>query len=209
MKKLVLFAVLLTAHVSNAQTAGSNITLEASYGFNAPISPTKDFAGVEMKAADYAGFNNLQLGLNFRINDDWAVRATYMNAAFKNSEVDNLGSQFHKVAFEAVYTLTNNTVSANYISTNNGFALYAHAGLGLSINKGEYRKSDDFIGNIQAGLKPTYHFDDRWAVFVNPVYVFNLAQHTGFDGRYLTADSKATTGSFYAVNLGLSVRLGK
>src|SRR5690606_13012187 len=130
MKKLVLFAVLLTAHVSNAQTTGSNITLEASYGFNAPINPTKDYAGVEMKAGDYAGLNNLQLGLTYQINEDWGVRGTYMFANFKNSDVKNTGAQIHKLAAEAVYTLYNDAASWSYTATANGFILYAHAGLG-------------------------------------------------------------------------------
>lgn len=162
-----------------------------------------------MKAGDYAGLNNLQLGLTYQINEDWGVRGTYMFANFKNKDVKNTGTQIHKLAAEAVYTLYNDAASGSYTATANGFILYAHAGLGLSINQSEVGNTDDFMANAQIGLKPTYQFDKRWSVFLNPLYIVNFSQHTGFDGRYLDADSNSTIGSFYTVNLGVSVRLGK
>lgn len=58
MKKLLTaVGVLIAVTNVQAQTPGEKITLEASYGFNAPINPTEDYAGVEMKAGDYAGLN--------------------------------------------------------------------------------------------------------------------------------------------------------
>lgn len=210
MKKLLTaVGVLIAVANVQAQTPGEKITLEASYGFNAPINPTEDYAGVEMKAGDYAGLNNLQLGLTYQINEDWGVRGAYMFANFKNSDVKNTGTQIHKLAAEAVYTLYNDAASGSYTATANGFILYAHAGLGLSINQSEVGNTDDFMANAQIGLKPTYQFDKRWSVFLNPLYIVNFSQHTGFDGKYLDADSNASIGSFYTVNLGVSVRLGK
>lgn len=209
MKKLLLVAVLITTANAQAQSPGEKITLEASYGFNAPISPTEDWSGVAMEPSDYAGLSNLQFGFTYKINDDWGVRGTYMFANFKNKNVDNLETQIHKLTLEGVYTLYNSILSEKYTARASGFALYAHAGLGLGINESSYSSTKDFIANVQVGLKPTYHINERWSVFLNPVYVMNLSQHIGFDGRYLTADSEASTGSFYTVNLGVSVRLGK
>lgn len=151
----------------------------------------------------------MQLGLTYQINEDWGVRGTYMFANFKNKDVKNTGTQIHKLAAEAVYTLYNDAASGSYTATANGFILYAYAGLGVSINQSQLRGSDDFMANAQIGLKPTYQFDKRWSVFLNPLYIVNFSQHTGFDGKYLDADSNASIGSFYTVNLGVSVRLGK
>ena len=210
MKKFLTAAiVLIVAAQARAQSPGEKISLEASYGFNAPVNPTEDYKGVTMNAGDYAGFSNLQLGLTYQINEDWGVRGTYMLATFKNSADKDSGTQMHKLAAEAVYTLFNNAVSGSFTATNNGFIFYAHAGLGVSINQSQLSSSDDFMANAQVGLKPTYQFGNRYSVFLNPLYIVNFSQHTGFDGRYLTADSSASTGSYYAVNLGVSVRLGK
>lgn len=210
MKKLLTAIIVsITAAQLQAQSLGEKISLEAAYGFNAPINPTEDSKGVAMNPADYAGFNNLQLGLTYQINEDWGVCGTYMLANFKNSEDKNTGAQIHKLAVEAVYTLFNNALSSSYTATNNGFVLYTHAGLGVSINQSQLRGSDDFMANAQIGVKPTYQFSNRYSVFLNPLYVLNFSQHTGFDGRYLDTESGAKVGSYYTVNLGLSVRLGK
>ena len=210
MKKFLTAAVvLIIAAQARAQSPGEKISLEASYGFNAPVNPTEDYKGVTMNAGDYAGFNNLQLGLTYQINEDWGVRGTYMLATFKNSADKGTGAQMHKLAAEAVYTLFNNAVSGSYTATNNGFVLYTHAGLGVSINQSQLRGSDDFMANAQIGIKPTYQFSNRYSVFLNPLYVVNFSQHTGFDGRYLNAKSDGAIGSYYTVNLGFNVRLGK
>lgn len=210
MKKFLTAAVvLIIAAQARAQSPGEKISLEASYGFNAPVNPTADYKNVKMNPGDYAGLNNLQLGLTYKINEDWGVRGTYMLANFKNCEDKDTGAQMHKLALEAVYTLFNNAVSGSYTATNNGFVLYTHAGLGVSINQSQLRGSDDFMANAQIGLKPTYQFSKRFSVFLNSLYIINFSQHTGFDGRYLTADSDASTGSYYTVNLGVNVRLGK
>ena len=210
MKKLLTtFVVLFTVADVEAQSPGEKIILEASYGFNAPSNPTEDYKGVTMKPGDYAGFNNLQLGLTYQINEDWGVRGTYMLANFKNSADKDTGAQMHKLAAEAVYTLFNNAVSARYTASSNGFVLYTHVGLGVSINQSQLHGSDDFMANAQIGVKPTYQFSNRYSVFINPLYIVNFSQHTGFDGRYLDAKSDGTIGSYYTVNLGFNVRLGK
>ena len=209
MKKLLTAAIVLVATSNvNAQIPWEKISLEASYGFNAPISPTKDWSGIQMKAGDYAGLSNLQLGLTYQINEDWGVRGTYMFANFKNKDVKNTGAQIHKLAAEAVYTLFDDASSSSYTTIEKGFVLYAHAGLGLSLNQSEISGSNDFMGNFQIGVKPTYQIDNRWSVFLNPIYIVNFSQNSGFDGRYLDAESKGKTGSYYTVNLGVNFRLG-
>lgn len=209
MKKLLLPLILIATAKIQAQSVGEKVTLEASYGFNAPVSPTEDWRGAAMEPSDYAGINNLQLGFTYKINEDWGVRGTYMLANFKNKDVENLGTTIHKLTLEGVYTIYNSTLSQNYTAGSNGFALYAHAGLGLGISESNFSSSKDFLANAQVGLKPTYHLNDRWSVFLNPVYVMNFSQHIGFDGRHITQNSEASVGSFYTVNLGVSVRLGK
>ncbi len=212
-KQVLAISALLGFTQVNAQetTLWPNTSLEASYGYNAPINPTNDYTGLnKIKTADYASFSNLQLGLTYQINEKWGVRGTYMLAKFENTEIKKLGSQMHKLAIDAMYTLydgTNNQFGNT--GSQKGFITYAHAGLGLSLNKGEVYNQEDFMGNLQLGVKPTYQFNNRFGIFLNPIYILNFSQNHGFDGRFLDANSKSKIGSYYTVNIGLQVKLGK
>lgn len=205
MKKLVCIAVIALAAVqqSNAQQGSflDNISLEAAYGYNMALSPDN------IETADVSGFNTVQLGANYQINDVWGVRGTYSNTTFKHKDVDNASINYNKLTAEATFNVLQ-AVNASAYPTSSAFQLVAHAGAGLNFGKSKVTNKTDNMGNLQIGLKPQYNITNRIGVFLDGTYIMNFKQNYGFNGMSIPGESE-TTGSYVTGLIGVAVKLGR
>lgn len=205
MKKIVCIAIIALAAVqqSNAQQGSflDNISLEAAYGYNMALSPDN------IETADVSGFNTVQLGLNYQINDIWGVRGTYSNTTFKHKDVNNASINYNKLTAEATFNVMQ-AVNASAYPTSSAFQLVAHAGAGLNFGKSKVTNKTDSMGNLQVGIKPQYNISNRIGVFLDGTYIMNFKQNYGFNGMRIPGESE-TTGSYVTGLIGVAVKLGK
>lgn len=205
MKKLVCIAIIALTAVqqSNAQQVSflDNISLEAAYGYNLALSPDN------IETADVSGFNTLQLGLNYQINDIWGVRGTYSNTTFKHKDVDNASINYNKLTAEATFNIMQ-AVNASAYPISSAFQLVAHTGVGLNFAKSKVTDKTDNIGNFQIGIKPQYNITSRIGVFLDGTYIMNFKQNYGFNGMSIPGESE-TTGSYVTGLVGVAIKLGR
>lgn len=205
MKKLVCIAVIELAAVqqSNAQQGSflDNISLEAAYGYNMALSPDN------IETADVSGFNTVQLGLNYQINDIWGVRGTYSNTTFKHKDVDNASINYNKLTAEATFNVMQ-AVNASAYPTSSAFQLVAHTGAGLNFGKSKATDQTDMMANFQIGIKPQYNVTNRIGVFLDGTYIMNFKQNYGFNGMSIPGESE-TTGSYVTGLVGVTIKLGR
>lgn len=204
MKKQIIsaFAIALFATQMQAQeTFWDKASLEVSYGFAMPLSPTKN-----IKAADYNSFVNAQGGINYQINDLWGVRATYAYQDFENKNNKNLGVTYHKFMAEATFNILQAVNASASFNQSNSFEVQAHAGIGGTFANRKFDNATNKIANVQIGLKPTYAVSDRINVFLDATYVMNFNQAYEFSGQSIKG---GTTGSYLGANIGVQVKLGK
>lgn len=206
MKKQIVavLAIVLGITQANAQE-GSNtwnkLSLEASYGFAMPLSPTEN-----IEAADYNSLVNFQGGVNYQVNNLWGVRATYAYQKFENKDFSNLGVAYHKFMGEATFNVLEAVNPTSSSVQSNNFEIVAHAGIGGSFaTRNQDNKTNKMI-NAQIGVKPTYAVSNRVNIFADVTYVTNFNQAYEFSG---TAIKGGTTGGYVTANVGLQVKLGK
>ena len=205
MKKIILsvaFLAIASTQV-NAQetTIWDKISLEASYGAAAPLSPND-----MVTRSEYVSFVNFQGGINYQMNNLWGVRATYAYQQFENENNSNLGVQYHKFMAEATFnTLRVITPESSFV-TNNTFDVVAHAGIGASFATRTQDNATNKMLNAQIGLKPSYTVSPRITVIVDGTYVMNFNQAYAFNGMSIKG---GTTGSYVTAAIGIQVKLGK
>ncbi len=184
----------------NAQQSSfsDKVSLEAAYGYNMALSPDN------IETADVSGFNTVQLGANYQINNLWGVRGTYSNTTFKHKDFDNAGINYNKLTAEATFNVLE-AVNPSAFPTNSVFQMAVHAGFGLNFGKS---KVTDAMGNFQIGIKPQYNVSNRIGIFLDGTYIMNFKQHLDYSGLSLP-DGGETTGGYVTGLIGVAVKLGR
>lgn len=205
MKKLLCIVAIAVTFVQQGSaqqgTFLDNISLEAAYGYNMALSPDN------IETADVSGFNTVQLGANYQINNLWGVRGTYSNTTFKHKDFDNAGINYNKLTAEATFNVLE-AVNPSAFPTNSAFQLAAHAGFGLNFGKSKVTDATDAMGNFQIGLKPQYNITNRIGIFLDGTYIMNFKQNYGFNGMNIPGESE-TTGSYVTGLIGVAIKLGR
>jgi len=205
MKKLMCIAAIAVAAVqqSNAQQGSllDKVSLEAAYGYNMALSPDN------IETADVSGFNTVQLGLNYQINNLWGIRGTYSNTTFKHKDIDNATINYNKLTAEATFNVME-AVNVSAYPTNSAFQLVAHTGAGLNFGKSKATNETDMMANFQVGIKPQYNISNRIGVFIDGTYIMNFKQNYGFNGMSIPGESE-TTGSYVTGLIGVAIKLGR
>lgn len=204
MKKLMCIAAVAVAafQQSNAQQGSflDKVSLEAAYGYNMALTPDN------LETADVSGFNTVQLGVNYQINNLWGVRGTYSNTTFKHKDIDNASINYNKLTAEATFNVME-AVNASAYPTNSVFQLVAHTGVGLNFGKSKATDRTDSMGNFQVGIKPQYNVSNRIGIFLDGTYIINFKQNYGFNGMSIPGESE-TTGSYVTGLIGVAIKLG-
>jgi len=204
MKKLMFMAAIAVATVqqSNAQQGSflDKVSLEVAYGYNMALTPDN------VETADVSGFNTVQLGANYQINNLWGVRGTYSNTTFKHKNFDNASINYNKLTAEATFNVLNAINNAKFPTTST-FGLAAHAGFGLNFGKSKATDATDAMGNFQIGIKPQYNVSNRIGIFLDGTYIMNFKQNYGFNGMSIPGESE-TTGSYVTGLIGVAIKLG-
>ena len=102
-----------TVQQSNAQQGSflDKVSLEVAYGYNMALTPDN------VETADVSGFNTVQLGANYQINNLWGVRGTYSNTTFKHKNFDNASINYNKLTAEATFNVLNAINNAKFPTT--------------------------------------------------------------------------------------------
>ncbi len=205
MKKLLCIVAIAVTFVQQASAQQASfldkVSLEAGYGYNMALRPDN------IETSDVSGFNTVQLGLNYQINDIWGVRGTYSNTTFKHKDVENASINYNKLTAEATFNVME-AVNASAYPTSSTFQLVAHTGAGLNFGKSKATDQTDMIANFQIGIKPQYNITNRIGVFLDGTYIMNFKQNYGFNGMAIPGESE-TTGSYVTGLIGVAVKLGR
>lgn len=205
MKKILFIAAIAVATVQQSKAQQSaffdKVSLEAAYGYNMALSPDN------IDVADVSGFNTVQLGANYQINNLWGVRGTYSNTTFKHKDFDNASINYNKLTAEATFNVME-AINASAYPTNSAFQLAAHTGVGLNFAKSKVTDKTDRMGNFQIGIKPQYNVSNGIGVFLDATYIMNFKQNYGFNGMSIPGESE-TTGSYVTGLIGVAIKLGR
>lgn len=217
MKKLLLSSLLLTglffgqnvqaqnqAQIQAAKLEKGNffeqVTLEAGWGLNIPSSPLG-----EHSSSDLIGIGSFYVGANYKLNELWGVRGTYAYNNFKHQDYSDLQFKIHKFMAEATLSLRNTFVAKNKRVDQPKFDVIAHSGFGLSSGKRKTDGATDKLGSFQLGFMPSYRVSEKLSLNLDLTYVQNFSQASTFAGTYVDK----TTGSYFLVNIGFRLALGK
>jgi len=206
MKKQIIAAFVAVVGMTTTQAQEGSfldkVSLEAAYGYNLALSPDN------IETADVSGFNTLQLGAVYQIDEIWGVRGTYSNTTFKHKDFSDAGITYNKLTAEATFNILEAINPSAMPTTAETFQLGAHAGFGLNFGKSKVTDETDSMGNFQIGVRPQYNVSQRIGIFLDGTYIMNFKQNYGYNGVGILGEEE-TTGSYLTGLIGVSVKLGK
>ena len=182
-----------TKSVAQNNAFMQRVSIEVGAGYNSPISPIN-----EISRGDYAGFRNIYVGGNYKINELFGIRLTYGNISFKDKNESSNGLTLHKLMAEGTF----NIIQSIEMEVN-PFEVVAHAGIGVSGGKSTLNSGLDNMGTIQLGLMPIYRISNKINLLFDATYVINMRQNFVYNGEQGNIDSSPLTGEYLSLVIGL------
>jgi len=185
-----------TKSVAQNNTFMQRVSIEVAAGYNSPISPID-----EIPRSEYAGFRNIYVGGNYKINELLGIRLTYGNISFKDKNESSNGLTLHKLMAEGTF----NVIQSIEMDVN-PFEVVAHAGIGVSGGKSTLNSGLDNMGTIQLGLMPIYRISNRINLLFDASYVINIRQNYVYNGKQGNIDDSPLTGEYLTLAIGLGFK---
>lgn len=201
---ILLFCGIFITQKTHAQSRRvdffDKIKLEAGWGLNTPVAPTKNTS-----ISDFVGLESFYVGTNYELNETWGVRGTYAYNHFENKQNTDIQLIMHKFVAELTMSIGNLVSYNSFYSDYNDFDVIAHAGIGVSLGRKKNYSATDWMRNIQIGVMPTYRVLQKISIHLDITYVINTSQNYSFSGEYKV---DAIEG-YLLSNIGLSIDIGR
>ncbi len=204
MKKSLFLAVLLCSIFAISQNNNNynQISIEASYGLNHPLSPSSSSG---LKASEFSEFKHFDIGGRYMVSRIYGVKLSYAYDRFQ-WDATSLAINYHRVGVEAVVNLAE--VFNFSFNRQRSFQIQTHAGIGVTFAKPKRDLKSEKIGNLMIGITPLIRITDRIAITTDLSYIVNLKQHYDYGGTLVDSDGDSKTGSFLNFTVGLNYALG-
>lgn len=201
MNRLFLFFVLSFVSISFSQSNFNQLSIEAGYGYNSPITGFSKENGTS-----FSGFRNFDIGLRFMFDEEFGIKAGFISSKFETNSNDVFGTNFNTISMQGYYNLAKVLDFSNLFDDSLG--LLFHAGLGYSILTSKVNIGNDQVYSFIAGLTPQYKLSNRLAFYIDFAYYYNTSHDFNYDGTIGLVDGKKFNTQMYTVSAGLILSIG-
>lgn len=200
-KFLVAF-LLLSAMPLFSQFSVNNMSFEVGYGYNGAIKPYN-----KAYNSNFSGMNHFNLGLRYMFSEKIGAKVFYKVDKFVNDPGGSVGITYNTVGTSFVYNL-GKELGLTYL-TRDQFGIVTHLDGGVSFARVIDTRIIEKVGIVGLGVTPMCALSNKFALYGDFTYNWNLKQHYGFDGMLLNADYTPEPGSFYNFSIGLIYYIGE
>lgn len=199
-KGILVLVFALSATLVNSQERFNQFSIEASTGYTSPISPF-----LKNYKSNFAGFTNVNLGIRYMINENFGLRAEYVNDRFENDPGGKIGTYFNRFGVQGVYNV-GKLIGLPYVASEN-IGLLVHGGVGYTSSKPIGLLTYESAYSMAIGITPQIKITDKISFFTDFSLINNFDQNYRYDGSLISSlDSEV--GSHYNISFGVMVYFG-
>lgn len=200
-KGIVIFALFFTSHIVG-QFNVNNLSLEFGYGYSGAIAPYN-----KIFKSDFSGMRHFDVGIRYMFSEKIGTKIFYKVDTFVNDPGGKIGIIYNTIGSSFVYNI-GKQLGLTYI-TRDQLGILTHLDGGVSfaniINTNKVEK----VGVVGLGITPMVSLSNKFSIYTDFTYNWNIKQHYGFDGLLLNDDYTPEAGSFYNFSLGLIFYIGE
>ena len=157
--------------------------------------------------SNFSGMRHYDLGIRYMFTEKIGAKVFYKVDSFVNDPGGKIGITYNTIGGSFVYNV-GKEFGLTYF-TRDRIGVLTHLDGGVSFSRVIDTRIIEKVGIVGLGVTPMCTLSNKFALYGDFTYNWNLKQHYGFDGMLLNADYTPEPGSFYNFSIGLIYYIGE